>query len=90
MAIEKLKEYYLQDTRQMVGNDILWWAKDGRGYTTDISRAHIFTEKEAFRQQEARDTDRPWPKDYIDGKTRPAVDFQYVDYEVAIAIMKEE
>ena len=47
-----MTEYYLQDTRGCgcVGNDILFWAKDGRGYTTDVSKAHIFTEEKAFSQ----------------------------------------
>lgn len=34
-------EYYLQDKRQYVGNDMLWWAKDGAGYTTDVSKAAV-------------------------------------------------
>ena len=81
-----MTEYYLQDTRGSgcVGNDILFWAKDRRGYTTDLSKAHIFTEEEAFRQHSCRKTDRPWPKPYIDERTRPAVDIQYTDYSVAI------
>ncbi len=76
--------FYLQDTRQIVGNDMMWWAKDGRGYTTDVSKAEVYTRKEAFGQYDARDSDRPWPKAYIDGKVRPAVDIQVVDYEIAM------
>jgi hypothetical protein len=71
-------EWYLQDTRSYVGNDVVFWAKDGRGYTTDVSKAHVYTRDAAFRQAAARDTDLPWPKAYIDGKTRPAVDMQYI------------
>tara|TARA_R110001583_G_scaffold9243_8_gene43951 strand:- start:531 stop:914 length:384 start_codon:yes stop_codon:yes gene_type:complete len=76
--------FYLQDKRQYVGNDILWWAKDGKGYTTDISKAHVFTKDEAVKHNQGRETDVPWPKEYIDGKTRPAVDMQYVDIDVAL------
>lgn len=76
--------FYLQDKRQIVGNDMMWWAKNKRGYTSDISNAEVWTEDEAFRQHRSRETDIPWPKEYIDGKTRPAVDFQYVDREVAM------
>jgi len=79
-----MSEFYLQDTRQFVGNDMVFWAKDGKGYTTDINKCHVFTQQEAFEQNQCRDTDRPWPKDYIDSKTRPAVDVQHVDYEVAM------
>ena len=78
-----MTEYYLQDTRQYVGNDVLFW-RDGGGYTTDVSKAEIFTEERAFRQHDCRETDRPWPKEYIDEHTRPAVDHQYIDYEMAM------
>ncbi len=70
--------FYLQDSRSYVGNDVLWWAKDGAGYTTDLSKAHVYTQAEAVRKHETRETDIPWPKGYIDAKTRPAVDMQYI------------
>jgi hypothetical protein len=75
--------FYLQDTRGYVGNDVLFWAKGG-GYTTDVSKAEIFTRDDAFHQHTCRNTDRPWPKRYIDGKTRPAVDHQYIKYKEAM------
>jgi hypothetical protein len=81
---ELTDEWYLQDTRIYVGNDVSWWAKDGNGYTTDISKAHVYTREEAFRQAAMRGCDRAWPKTYIDGKTRPAVDMQHIDHEEAI------
>lgn len=77
--------WYLQDTRSYVGNDVVWWAKDGKGYTTDLSKAHVYSRDAAFRQAAARGCDRAWPKAYIDGKTRPAVDMQYIDYDAALA-----
>jgi len=77
--------WYLQDTRSYVGNDVLWWAKDGKGYTTDVSKAHVFTREEAFSQAAMRGVDRAWPKAYIDAKTRPAVDMQYINHDQAIA-----
>ncbi|WP_219209180.1 hypothetical protein [Variovorax boronicumulans] len=77
--------WYLQDTRQFVGNDVLWWAKDGKGYTTDLSKAHVFGAAEAARQEAARGVDRAWPKAYIDAKARPAVDFQHINHVDAIA-----
>ena len=77
-------EFYLQDNRSYVGNDILWWAKDGKGYTTDLSKAEVYTKDDAVRQNESRETDVPWPKTYVDSRTRPAVDMQYVDIETAL------
>lgn len=76
--------YYLQDNRGYVGNDILWWAKEGKGYTTDLSKAETYTKEQAMSQHQSRGTDIPWPKDYIDAKSRPAVDMQYVDIDIAL------
>lgn len=73
--------YYMQDTRTTVGNDMLFWAIDNQGYTTDLRKARVWTEEEARRQAEGRGTDRPWRKDYIDARTRPAVDFQHCDVD---------
>jgi len=69
-------QYYLQDKRDFVGNDMLFWRLGG-GYTTDVSKAEIFTKESALNQHRARETDIPWAKEYIDSITRPAVDFQY-------------
>ncbi len=77
--------YYLQDSRSYCGNDVFWWAKDGNGYTTDLSKAHVFAKEDAVRHHEIRETDIPWPKGYIDGKTRPAVDMQYIKRDEALA-----
>jgi hypothetical protein len=77
------EEYYLQDTRSFVGNDLLFWRLGG-GYTTNLKEAEVFTEYWAMRQHESRWSDVPWPKDYIDAKTRPAVDMQYVDIATAL------
>lgn len=76
--------YYLQDSRTYVGNDVLWWAKEG-GYTTDLRKAQVYTKADAVSLHEDRATDIPWPKAYIDAKTRPAVDMQYIRREEALA-----
>lgn len=77
--------FYLQDGRSYVGNDVLWWAKDGKGYTTDLRNAHVYSQEEAQGQHNSRVTDIPWPKDYIDARTRPAVDMQYIKRDEALA-----
>jgi hypothetical protein len=76
--------FYLQDSRSYVGNDVMWWALGGNGYTTDLRNAQAYTREEAQAMHNARESDIPWPKQYIDGKTRPAVDFQYLS-KVAVA-----
>jgi hypothetical protein len=80
-----MSEFYLQDSRTYVGNDMLWWAKDGKGYTTDLSQAQVYTKDEAVGQHQSRETDIPWPKSYIDARTRPAVDMQYCKRAEALA-----
>lgn len=70
--------YYLQDSRSTVGNDVLWWRKGGHGYTTDLREAEVYTAADAQRMHLSRHSDIPWPKDYIDSKTRPAVDVQHI------------
>ncbi len=82
-----MNEWYVQDKRSYVGNDIKWWGVNSAGYTCNLSKAHVFTKQQAFRLNKARSTDVPWPKKYIDGKTNLVVDMQYVSYDDA---MKEE
>lgn len=77
-------EFYLQDSRSYVGNDVSWWAKDHGGYTCDISNAHVFTREEALRYNQQRPSDKPWPKGYIDARTRPVVDVQYIRQKEAL------
>jgi hypothetical protein len=77
--------FYLQDSRQVVGNDMLWWRENGKGYTTDLREAATFSRDDAQRMHDARETDIPWPKGYIDARTRPAVDVQYCKRDDALA-----
>jgi len=67
--------YYMQDKRQYVGNSMLWWGKDRKGYVCDIRKAHIFTLNEA-RKSSDRETDILWPKEYIDERISHHVDMQ--------------
>lgn len=76
--------FYLQDSRSYIGNDVVWWAKDGNGYTTDLSKAHVYEKDDAVRMHESRTTDIPWPKSYIETRTRPAVDIQYIKRDEAL------
>ena len=75
-STESTELYYLQDKRSYVGNCPLWWAKDGRGYTTRIDQAHRYTKNEAFGQFLVRETDIPWPCSVVDPHLRPTIDIQ--------------
>lgn len=58
--------YYLQDARGCVGNCGSWWAPKGAGYVCDIDAAGTFTGKEC---RSTRETDIPWPADYVLART---------------------
>ncbi|XJC79897.1 hypothetical protein ACHFCA_34990 (plasmid) [Delftia tsuruhatensis] len=77
--------FYVQDSRSYVGNDMLFWGLNGNGYTTDLRKAQLYTQEQAQAMHNSRETDIPWPKKYIDAKTRPAVDMQYVKRHEALA-----
>ena len=68
-------EYYLQDTRSYVGNCVLWWKKDGNGYTTNIAEAHIYSTDDLFNKT-FRETDKFWPKEEIDRLAYKTFDMQ--------------
>ena len=70
--------YYVQDSRDFVGNSMLWWRPDGRGYTTDISQAGQYAERPTDR-----DTDVLWPVEYINSIAQPHVDHQKTDAALA-------
>ena len=72
----KHNEYYLQDSRTLVGNCIMWWRKNRAGYTTKLELAHVFTREEAMEQHKSRKTDIPWPKAYVDEIAYRTVDIQ--------------
>jgi hypothetical protein len=82
--------YYLQDSRQFVGNCMLWWRKGGAGYCCDLAEAGLFTKEEAYRQHAMRETDVPWPKAYIDTRAALYVDHQRADRELMLAAYDPE
>ena len=55
--------FYVQDTRQIVGNCALWWCPKGAGYTTEIDKAGLYTAEQVSGM---RETDVGWPKELVD------------------------
>ncbi|MCS3467138.1 hypothetical protein M2401_000859 [Pseudomonas sp. JUb42] len=76
-------QFYLQDSRSYVGDGLSFWASGG-GYTTNLEKAEVFTLSGATRQHACRETDIPWPKDYVDAHMRVGVDCQYVTLSEAL------
>lgn len=69
--------FYLQDSRNNVGSRAMFW-KDGGGYTSNLGEAEQFTRAEAFKQYECRETDLPWPVDYVRALAEVGVDHQFL------------
>ena len=77
----------MQDSRQCVGNSMLWWAKGHNGYTTDIRKAQIFTMAGAKKSSQ-RASDVLWPTVYIEERVSQHVDMQYCNPEFKKGDMK--
>jgi hypothetical protein len=76
---ESSKKFFIQDTRQKVGNCILLWAHDGCGYTTDLDKAWLVT-----ADWKGRKTDVLWPEETLRALARPRVDFQTLPERVQL------
>lgn len=77
MKREKL--YYIQSG--YVGNAILWWALESKGYTTEISKASKFTKEEA-KEIIKRPQDIAWECFHIDNNEaakKLVIDVQYLN-----------
>lgn len=64
--IDEKAFYYIQDTRQVVGNCVLWWRPNGAGYTCDLLDAGIYPGTHAKGK---RDTDVYWPVEEVRKRT---------------------
>lgn len=78
--------FLLQDSRTYTGGDLMFWAAGGKGYTTDVGRAQSYSKEEAMRLHAIRPTDIPWPKAYLEARSQPAVDMQYLDPSRALTV----
>jgi hypothetical protein len=65
--------YFIQDSREHVGNNVLWWRPNGAGYTCDIDDAGQY---DGVAVRGLRDTDIPWPVDFVLARVARYVDRQ--------------
>ncbi len=75
--------FYIQNG--YVGNAILWWGIDSKGYTSDITKAGKYPQSVAFAQADMRSEDVAWPCSYIDKcivAQKLIIDSQYLDYSL--------
>ncbi|WP_372834885.1 hypothetical protein [Pontibacterium sp.] len=71
-------EFYLRDTRSDVGSTCMFWAKDGRGYVSDLDKAEVFTREEAQKYADRQNHFIPLSKTKVDALTTVRVDMQYL------------
>ena len=79
------KTFYVErQASGYVGNCLYWWAKDGKGYTCDLDKAHVFLGTDPVFQDIARDPKyRVWDKEYIDSCASTHVDHQRINMDLA-------
>lgn len=73
--------WVIQDGRSLIGDRMSFWAKDGRGYTTDLDKAEHWTQEAAQARNISRETNIPWPLAYLEQHAETAVDCQYLRQE---------
>lgn len=76
MSEETDELFYIQDTRNYVGNSVLWWRENGAGYTTNLDEALKVPRKRALQMQLDRASDRAWPCEKVDKLATRQFDMQ--------------
>ena len=71
--------YYLCDSRSVVGNCLMFWRKNGCGYTYNLDDCEVYPETKAFEMHKSRESDVPMPKDVVDKLAERHLDHQ--DYD---------
>lgn len=81
--------FFLQDSRSNVGSRAMFW-RNGGGYTSNLNEAEQFKRESAVKQYECRETDLPWPVEYVRTWTEVGVDSQYLTKSEAEAYRNED
>lgn len=76
--------YFIQDTRQFVGNCVMWWGENRNGYVSRLDRAGKYTREDAQKICGSRGTDRMWPCSLIEPIAGPTVDFQILPKDATL------
>jgi len=73
--------FYLQDSWSFIGNNVVFWRKNGYGYGTNLDELEVYTRKEAQSQHNKRNSDIPLLKSIVDELSIYTVDHQYLGDE---------
>ena len=76
--------FYIQNG--FVGNSILWWALQDRGYTSDIDRAQTYTKAEVLKYflNNSDRQDKIWCASHVQQHIKKHVEHQYLDSQYKI------
>lgn len=78
-------QFYLACFRDNVGSNVSFHCKDGKGYSTNIDKAHVYTLEEAQKEWDsARAYDQPISVDQIEPLIEWHVDHQYLPNETTL------
>ena len=66
--------YYIQSPKRYIGNSLLWWKKDSRGYTVKLDEALLINEEEMKRLIYCQPGSTAWKKEAVDSVARLQVD----------------
>lgn len=81
----KSNRFYLACFRDNVGTNVSFHCKEGRGYSTDLDRAHVYTREEAqFEWGRVREFELPLCADRVDALAEWHVDHQGIPCESQI------
>lgn len=75
--------FFMRDTRDTVGDCILWWRYQGKGYTTNLYEAALFTRDDAERICRIRETDVPIPMNVAKAALHPVVTVESLNKALA-------
>ncbi|MGC0155377.1 hypothetical protein ACPRNU_23200 [Chromobacterium vaccinii] len=84
------EQFYLQDSRGLIGDHLQFWGAGGAGYCTDLSKLEIYTRDKALAQHRCRETDIPWPRAYIDAQAARIAELERLNAsnELLLQILK--
>ena len=78
-----MKLYVIQCLNSYVGNFLLFWGPDRRGYTVDLDKAGKYTLEEALKIEKLRGTDKAIPLEVAERATIRVVDDDLFKREMA-------
>ncbi|OCY53717.1 hypothetical protein [Acinetobacter pittii] len=77
--------FYLACFRDNVGTNVSFHCVDGKGYATDIDKAHVYSLEEAQKEWDTgRTYDRPISAEHVDELAIWKVDHQYIPHETQV------